>query len=556
MPCHQYRFNPVWLRVQEWLREGAIGRWHLGELAVYRLMADPGREARGTPWRGTSAAGRGGVLVDHGTHLVYQLLDVAGLPAAVMAWTGRPRYPASATAEAWRRWSSTATRPRSAAAGSRSRTTCEPQAAGPAVRRRLRGFRLPGGAHRRGDAARRRRPHGLDVRPDPHPLRRGIRLQCGGVVAHHGRRAGAPAVLAHVRDHRRRLLPQLRHADGQRRRGAVQDRGAVALAGPASCGRVGRDLSDAAYAGDAAELPHGGHPRRVPAASAPGPARRPDRCRRGARRPVLAAADGTPPRRAAAGARSDPPDPAARPPRPATGVPADDARGHGRADYGLLSPATRSLLAGAPARVSQPLHLHARVRADRPRRGLAHHVSASLRHRWAHLADSERDLHRALRSRHQRGLPLPLLPAAASRPGARRLYGDREPAARPGLDRGGTRTRVVVGPPSGCGARDGAVTVFTHILATTLGVQAMELHGRDAALAYAFGVGVDVDHVVKAPFYLRAVGLRDKRGYYWRSSLQEPVALLWIVPLCIFFGSVVPLVFFAIHIAMDYSVLL
>ena len=55
-------------------------------------MADPGREARGTPWRGTSAAGRGGVLVDHGTHLVYQLLDVAGLPAAVTAWTGRLRH--------------------------------------------------------------------------------------------------------------------------------------------------------------------------------------------------------------------------------------------------------------------------------------------------------------------------------------------------------------------------------------------------------------------------------------------------------------------------------
>src|SRR6058998_3481125 len=92
MPCHQYRFNPVWLRVQEWLREGAIGRWHLGELAVYRLMADPGREAGGTPWRGTSAAGRGGVLLDHGTHLIYQLLDVAGLPAAVSAWTGRLRH--------------------------------------------------------------------------------------------------------------------------------------------------------------------------------------------------------------------------------------------------------------------------------------------------------------------------------------------------------------------------------------------------------------------------------------------------------------------------------
>src|SRR5207302_563829 len=66
--------------------------WHPAELAVYRLTADPGREAGGTPWRGTSAAGRGGVLLDHGTHLIYQMLDVAGLPAAVSAWTGRLRH--------------------------------------------------------------------------------------------------------------------------------------------------------------------------------------------------------------------------------------------------------------------------------------------------------------------------------------------------------------------------------------------------------------------------------------------------------------------------------
>ena len=82
----------------------------------------------------------------------------------------------------------------------------------------------------------------------------------------------------------------------------------------------------------------------------------------------------------------------------------------------------------------------------------------------------------------------------------------------------------------------------------------MELRGGQWALAYAFGVGVDVDHAIKAPFYLRAIGLRDKRGYYWRSSLQEPVALLWIAPLCVWLGSVVPIVFFAIHVAMDYSV--
>jgi hypothetical protein len=98
------------------------------------------------------------------------------------------------------------------------------------------------------------------------------------------------------------------------------------------------------------------------------------------------------------------------------------------------------------------------------------------------------------------------------------------------------------------------VTVFTHILATTLGAQALELRGRELALAYAFGVGVDVDHAVKAPFYLKHIGLRDRKGYYWRSSLQEPVALLWIVPLCVLLGTVVPIVFFAIHVALDYSV--
>jgi predicted dehydrogenase len=92
MPCHQYRHNPVWMKVKEWLASGAIGRWHLAEFAVHRTMADPGRVAEGTPWRGTSAAGRGGVLLDHGTHLVYQLLDIAGMPASVSAWTGRLRH--------------------------------------------------------------------------------------------------------------------------------------------------------------------------------------------------------------------------------------------------------------------------------------------------------------------------------------------------------------------------------------------------------------------------------------------------------------------------------
>src|SRR5204863_5125416 len=80
--------------VKEWLANGAIGRGHLAEFSVHRSAAEPGRVAGGTPWRGTSSAGRGGVLLDHGTHLVYQLLDIAGMPASVSAWTGRLRHAA------------------------------------------------------------------------------------------------------------------------------------------------------------------------------------------------------------------------------------------------------------------------------------------------------------------------------------------------------------------------------------------------------------------------------------------------------------------------------
>ena len=97
------------------------------------------------------------------------------------------------------------------------------------------------------------------------------------------------------------------------------------------------------------------------------------------------------------------------------------------------------------------------------------------------------------------------------------------------------------------------MTIVTHALATTLGVRVLKLTGSDAVLAFVFGVGVDIDHAIKAPFYLKA-GFRREKGYYWRTSLQEPVALLWIIPLCLFLGTWVPALFFLIHLAMDYGV--
>src|SRR5256885_8294116 len=93
MPCHQYRHNPVWVKVKEWLANGAIGRWHLAEFSVYRTTADPGRVAGGTPWRGASAAGRGGGVLDHGAELGFQRLHIARMPASASAGSRRPRPP-------------------------------------------------------------------------------------------------------------------------------------------------------------------------------------------------------------------------------------------------------------------------------------------------------------------------------------------------------------------------------------------------------------------------------------------------------------------------------
>src|SRR6266566_7648 len=84
MPCHQYRFNPVWRRVKQWLDAGVIGRWYLAEFRVYRLGADPGASADSVPWRGRRAAGPGGC----GT--------------APTTWR-TPRSSCSSTQIAWRR---------------------------------------------------------------------------------------------------------------------------------------------------------------------------------------------------------------------------------------------------------------------------------------------------------------------------------------------------------------------------------------------------------------------------------------------------------------------
>jgi len=99
------------------------------------------------------------------------------------------------------------------------------------------------------------------------------------------------------------------------------------------------------------------------------------------------------------------------------------------------------------------------------------------------------------------------------------------------------------------------MTILPHLLLTTVGVQALGLEGKDIVLAYGFGYGIDlVDHPIKLALYLRKNGRKNEKNYHWRTPLQEPVALCWIVPLSLYLGTAVPVLFFASHFLLDYLV--
>ena len=106
------------------------------------------------------------------------------------------------------------------------------------------------------------------------------------------------------------------------------------------------------------------------------------------------------------------------------------------------------------------------------------------------------------------------------------------------------------------------MTIITHTLVTTVGVRFLHLTGGEVVLAYIFGVVIDLDHFIKLPLYLKGHNfkIRDilqkpfpkEKQYNWRTSLQEPVALLWIIPLSIFLKTPVPVIFFIGHLILDY----
>ena len=80
---------------------------------------------------------------------------------------------------------------------------------------------------------------------------------------------------------------------------------------------------------------------------------------------------------------------------------------------------------------------------------------------------------------------------------------------------------------------------------------------RQWFLAGLFGAGIDFldfPHVILAiqGFLNGRVGFGKNGQHYYRSFIQEPISLLWVIPLSFFLKSPIPVIFFLLHGLMDF----
>jgi len=94
---------------------------------------------------------------------------------------------------------------------------------------------------------------------------------------------------------------------------------------------------------------------------------------------------------------------------------------------------------------------------------------------------------------------------------------------------------------------------FVHTIVTLFLIRFFKLTGREKIFALLFGVLIDLDHLIKIPLYFKKYGFKVVRHFRWRTPLQEPISLLWIIPLAIYLDSWVPPLFFLSHIVLDYT---
>ena len=85
VPCHQYKYSPLWRSIHNIIRSGEIGDITVAQFNVFRMYADSGTAAWNPEWRTNKKHSGGGILVDTGAHYFYLAQYFFGVPKKVSA---------------------------------------------------------------------------------------------------------------------------------------------------------------------------------------------------------------------------------------------------------------------------------------------------------------------------------------------------------------------------------------------------------------------------------------------------------------------------------------
>ena len=101
----------------------------------------------------------------------------------------------------------------------------------------------------------------------------------------------------------------------------------------------------------------------------------------------------------------------------------------------------------------------------------------------------------------------------------------------------------------------------THLVVSLLLIHILTLDRSDAYVALMFGVFIDVDHLFGLKGYIDAHGVGGVLDFDslinadgpWKSMLHSPIAVMIVGPVATASRLALPLVFWGIHITMDYA---
>jgi len=85
MPCHQYRYSPIWQNFKSFLTNNNGDVKSILQFNIFRLQADPGGTNFNPAWRTDKNVSGGGILADSGIHYLYLSQWLLGKPKSVTA---------------------------------------------------------------------------------------------------------------------------------------------------------------------------------------------------------------------------------------------------------------------------------------------------------------------------------------------------------------------------------------------------------------------------------------------------------------------------------------